>query len=156
MKQGACRKDVERAFRVLQSRFAIVAGPTRFWHKHVLHDIMSTCIIIHNMIIADECDVDASIGDRMKTPTPEIEIMLDENTRFQQFLTRHREIRNKDAHIALRNVLIEHLSRCAPRFLYREKPLLTTALCAAVHTIASAVVHTALDSLDMTALRVAV
>ena len=30
MKQEGCRKDVERAFEVLQSRFAIVAGPARF------------------------------------------------------------------------------------------------------------------------------
>ncbi|XP_042472493.1 uncharacterized protein LOC122055180 [Zingiber officinale] len=31
MKQEACRKDVERAFGVLQSCFAIVIGPSRFW-----------------------------------------------------------------------------------------------------------------------------
>lgn len=31
--QEACRKDVERAFGVLQSRFAIVKGPVRFWKK---------------------------------------------------------------------------------------------------------------------------
>ncbi|KAK2650992.1 hypothetical protein Ddye_018481 [Dipteronia dyeriana] len=66
MNQEACRKDVERAFGVLQSRFAIVAGPARFWHKHILHDIMTTCIIMHNMIIADERDVTASIEDHMK------------------------------------------------------------------------------------------
>ncbi|XP_042437256.1 uncharacterized protein LOC122023252 [Zingiber officinale] len=30
MKQEACRKDVERAFGVLQSHFTIVAGPSRF------------------------------------------------------------------------------------------------------------------------------
>ena len=30
MKQEGCRKDAERAFGVLQSRFAIVAGPARF------------------------------------------------------------------------------------------------------------------------------
>ena len=45
MKQEACRKDVERAFRVLQSRFAIVAGPSRFWNKHVLHDIMTVALL---------------------------------------------------------------------------------------------------------------
>ncbi|KAK2640824.1 hypothetical protein Ddye_022587 [Dipteronia dyeriana] len=80
MKQEACRKDVERAFGVLQSRFAIVAGPARFRHKHILHDIMTTCIIMHNMIIVDERDVTASIEDHMETPTPEVEMVLDENT----------------------------------------------------------------------------
>nr|XP_016483769.1 PREDICTED: uncharacterized protein LOC107804399 [Nicotiana tabacum] len=33
MKQESCRKDIERAFGVLQSCFAIVAGPSRFLEK---------------------------------------------------------------------------------------------------------------------------
>ncbi|KAK2659140.1 hypothetical protein Ddye_005673 [Dipteronia dyeriana] len=64
--------------------------PTRFWHKHILHDIMTTCIIMQNMIIVDERDVHASIEDHMEAPTLEVEKVLDENTRFQQFLARHR------------------------------------------------------------------
>ncbi|XP_020245144.1 uncharacterized protein LOC109823270 [Asparagus officinalis] len=56
MMQEACRKDVERAFGVLQSRFVIINGPARFWDKRTLHDIMTTCIIMHNMIIEDERD----------------------------------------------------------------------------------------------------
>ncbi|KAK3231024.1 hypothetical protein Dsin_002905 [Dipteronia sinensis] len=100
MKQEGCRKDEKRAFKVLQSQFAIVAGPARFWQKHVLHDIMTTCIIMYNMIIEDERDVDASIEDHMEAPTPEVEMMLDENTRFQEFIARHREIMDKEAQIA--------------------------------------------------------
>jgi hypothetical protein len=38
--QEAARKDIERAFGVLQARFAIVRGPSRFWDKGTLHDIM--------------------------------------------------------------------------------------------------------------------
>ena len=34
--QEEIRKDVERAFGVLQSRFAIVCGPARFWDKDTL------------------------------------------------------------------------------------------------------------------------
>jgi hypothetical protein len=34
--QVAARKDVERAFEILQAEFAIVRGPTRFWDQEVL------------------------------------------------------------------------------------------------------------------------
>ena len=44
----------------------------------------------------------------MEAPTTNIEY-VDDDTRFQQFLSRHQEIRNKDAHYALRDALIEHL-----------------------------------------------
>ena len=109
MRQEACRKDVERAFGVLQSRFAIVAGPTRFWSKDVLHDIMTACIIMHNMIVEDERDLNAPIIEARETPPPTVEIIEDEDNRFQQFIARHRQIKDKEAHFALRNALIEHL-----------------------------------------------
>ncbi|KAL1204383.1 hypothetical protein V5N11_034638 [Cardamine amara subsp. amara] len=109
MKQEACRKDVERAFGVLQSRFAIVAGPSRLWSKKVLHDIMTTCIIMHNMIIEDERDIDATIEERAEVPRAEVEMMGDDDARFQEFLSRHRQIKDRDAHIELRTALIEHL-----------------------------------------------
>ena len=54
--QEAYRKDVERAFGVLQARFAIVRGLARFFYHETLHDIMKACIILHNMIIEDERD----------------------------------------------------------------------------------------------------
>ncbi|XP_062112627.1 uncharacterized protein LOC133823792 [Humulus lupulus] len=94
MKQEACRKDVERAFGVLQSRFAIITGPTRFWNKKVLHDIMTSCIIMHNVIIEDERDINASIEERVKVPSPEVRMVEDDNARFQEFLTRHRKIKD--------------------------------------------------------------
>ena len=109
MKQESCRKDVERAFGVLQSRFAIVAGPARFWKKSVLHDIMSACIIMHNMIIEEERDVSAPIQDCREAPTPTVEMTQDEDTQFQEFLHRYRQIKNKEAHFVLRNALIDHL-----------------------------------------------
>ena len=52
--QDACRKDVECAFRILQARFSIERGPTRFWDEATLNDIMNACIILHNMIIENE------------------------------------------------------------------------------------------------------
>ena len=81
----------------------------RFRRKVVLHEIMTACIVMHNMIIEDKRDLDAPIEDVMEASTPEVQMVVDENTRFQQFLTRHRQIKHKDAQIALRNALIEHL-----------------------------------------------
>jgi hypothetical protein len=53
-KQESARKDVERVFGVLQSCFAIVRGPVRYWDEEMLANIMKACIIMHNMIIEDE------------------------------------------------------------------------------------------------------
>nr|XP_034898116.1 uncharacterized protein LOC118036498 [Populus alba] len=53
-KQESARKDMERAFGVLQSRFVIVRGPVRYWDEETLAYIMKACIIMYNMIIEDE------------------------------------------------------------------------------------------------------
>ena len=54
MKHEATRKDVECAFGVLQSRWAITHNPVRYWDKNDLCKIMKTCIILHNMIIENK------------------------------------------------------------------------------------------------------
>ena len=53
-KQESFRKDIERAFGVLQARFQIIRNPARFHDKNVLSQIMYTCIILHNMIVESE------------------------------------------------------------------------------------------------------
>ena len=86
-----------------------MAGPSRFWDKRVLHDIMTACIIMHNMIVEDERDVTAPIINHVQDPTSNVEMAVDENARFQEFLSRHRKFKNRNVHIHLRNALIEHL-----------------------------------------------
>ncbi|KAK4738040.1 hypothetical protein R3W88_001737 [Solanum pinnatisectum] len=108
MKQESCRKDVERAFEFCNHALQLLRDP-RFWRKEVLHDIMTTCIILHNMIIEDERDLNAPIQDAVEAPTPTIEMVIDENLRFEQFLARHKKIKDKNVHFELRNALIEHL-----------------------------------------------
>ncbi|XP_075079981.1 uncharacterized protein LOC142165299 [Nicotiana tabacum] len=95
------------AYEMLKNGF--VLGPSRFWQKEVLHDIMTTCIILHSMIIENEHDLNAPIQDDLEDPTPTVEMTVDENQRFQEFLARHRRIKDKDAHFALHNALIDHL-----------------------------------------------
>lgn len=50
------RKNVERAFRVLQAQFSMLGALTRFWNKDTLWYIKITMMIMHNMIIKDEWD----------------------------------------------------------------------------------------------------
>jgi len=52
--QETVRKDVERAFRVLQSTFAIIRYPARNMDRAELGMIIKVCI--HNMIVEDERD----------------------------------------------------------------------------------------------------
>ncbi|XP_026398753.1 uncharacterized protein LOC113294577 [Papaver somniferum] len=52
--QMAKRKDVERAFGVLQGKFRIFGSPCKYWHQSNLNLIMKCCLILHNMIIEHE------------------------------------------------------------------------------------------------------
>ena len=53
-KQEAYRKDEERCFGILQSRWAILRHGARLHRSSTLRSIMITCIILHNMIVEDE------------------------------------------------------------------------------------------------------
>ena len=55
-RQEGCRKDIERAFGVLQARFKIISEPGRMWDIADLAIIMRSCIILHNMIVENERD----------------------------------------------------------------------------------------------------
>ncbi|XP_048491558.1 uncharacterized protein LOC104882934 [Beta vulgaris subsp. vulgaris] len=71
--QEGARKDIERAFGVLQKRFAIVCNPVRLRDKTEVGDIMKACIILHNMIIEDERD------DNGITPTVQYTVSRNQN-----------------------------------------------------------------------------
>ncbi|CDF35116.1 unnamed protein product [Chondrus crispus] len=60
-RQESERKDVERAFGVLQAKWHVIARPGRFWNIDFMHKVMKSCIILHNMCVEDRvvhCDTD--------------------------------------------------------------------------------------------------
>jgi hypothetical protein len=54
--QEACRKDVEQAFGVMQSHWAIVHHPARQWSVRQMWEVMTASVIMHNMIIEEQRD----------------------------------------------------------------------------------------------------
>lgn len=52
--QSACRKDVERAFDILQAWFVIVWEPAHSWNEGTLAKLMKTSMIFYIMIVKDE------------------------------------------------------------------------------------------------------
>ncbi|XP_035547298.1 uncharacterized protein LOC108998374 [Juglans regia] len=110
--QESARKDVERAFGVLQARFAIVRGPARYFQPRVLKDIIYTCIILHNMIVEDErhqyLGADQFIYES-NDDTPHEPISRDNIPEFMEFIAQHHRIRDRGTHSQLQADLIEHL-----------------------------------------------
>ena len=51
--QEAARKDIERAFGVLQSRFQVMARPFLGHHLKKISTDVSACLIMHNMCVSD-------------------------------------------------------------------------------------------------------
>ncbi|XP_062204528.1 uncharacterized protein LOC133906594 [Phragmites australis] len=106
--QAALRKDVEHAFGVLQARFAIVRGPARVWGQSTLHNIMTACVIMHNMIIEDERGTASPVQvfDFMGEPT-QVHRSGDEGV--LHYVETTQAIRNRAVHRQLRADLVEHL-----------------------------------------------
>ncbi|XP_028085070.1 uncharacterized protein LOC114286174 [Camellia sinensis] len=107
----SARKDVERAFVVLQARFAIVRGPACSWERETLKNIMKACIILHNMIVEDERDVnEAEDYDYEQTDeNPHVSVSHDQTTELMEFIRRHHRIRDRETHSQLQSDLVEHL-----------------------------------------------
>jgi Plant transposon protein len=79
--QESARKDIERAFGCLQSKFQVIARPMHALQLKKLGNIVHTCLIIHNMCVSDRimCEVtrykpDASVDYEDDFP---IEALLD-------------------------------------------------------------------------------
>ena len=89
MQEGA-RKDIERAFGVLQARWVVIRGPAYGWDMEQLSDIMTACIIMHNNIGRQ---VNPSCGNVVE---------------WDAFVAAHHKLCDQACHIQLQKDLIEH------------------------------------------------
>ncbi|XP_021762944.1 uncharacterized protein LOC110727672 [Chenopodium quinoa] len=109
-KQETARKDVERAFGVLQSHFAIVRGPARCWHKCNIYDIMDACIILHNMIVEDERHTyNKNFPNDEFSPSVVDDVHQGHEENFESYLERDATIRDRQMHHQLKADLVEHI-----------------------------------------------
>lgn len=119
--QEATRKDIERAFGVLQGRFGILKNPARHWSKRLLDDIVRCCVILHNMIIEDEYkepaifqdldfdDFDGEIVSSTFRIKVEDGIQDPRASTFAQVLKKVEAIHCSELHFRLRDDLKSHL-----------------------------------------------
>ena len=112
--QESYRKDVERAFGVLQSRFHIVRGPSHFWDREVIGKIMRACIILHNMIVQDERDdynlnYEISNYESGDTSDPTPHITHNYIANYATYIQNNLRLHERAKHRQLQVSLIEHL-----------------------------------------------
>jgi len=56
--QEGCRKDIERAFGVLQAEFQCMARPFQHINPDLIGERVATCLILHNMCVSDRVMLD--------------------------------------------------------------------------------------------------
>jgi hypothetical protein len=119
--QEAARKDVERAFGVLQKKFRILVNPVNLWDVESITDMVLTCIILHNMDVEESLGLEKTVDERdfdegdepNLGPAPAIPGNTDAKQRNDRsliaFTNRTRQLRSADKHAELKLALAQHV-----------------------------------------------
>jgi hypothetical protein len=78
------------------------------WETRTLHDIMTACIILHNMIIEDERD-EGPLDYNYEQISQLVQVSHEQTPDMHQFIENLHAIRNRAPHHQLRADLVEHL-----------------------------------------------
>ncbi|XP_010518565.1 PREDICTED: uncharacterized protein LOC104793841 [Camelina sativa] len=110
-RQEGVRKDVERAFGVLQARFTVIKNPYLLWDKDKVGLIMRACIILHNMIVENERDeyTQANVSDFPQGDDVDLSYSIDMASNISNVLHGQIIIRDREVHDQLKHDLVEHL-----------------------------------------------
>ncbi|XP_071740478.1 uncharacterized protein [Rutidosis leptorrhynchoides] len=104
--QESARKDIERAFGVLQGRFAMLKTPARSKDFNKIRRHMYACVVLHNMIQENNGFVISKRDEKMIAHPSNRPIRLERNLRDRDASIK--EIRDKQVHNRLESDLTEH------------------------------------------------
>ncbi|GKE38979.1 ALP1-like protein [Tanacetum coccineum] len=108
-RQESARKDVERAFGVLQGRWGLIQQPARAYEVNTLCRIMYADIIMHNMILEDQNMSVVDLNHVYSNPARSMQTMWIDRCETQR--RKAKELRDRDTHISLQQNLINHIWR---------------------------------------------
>ncbi|XP_076913450.1 uncharacterized protein LOC143572081 [Bidens hawaiensis] len=94
------RKDIERAFGVLKSKWHVVDRPSKYFSQVKMRNIMYACVILHNMILEDN-------GLAICQHNPNEDAPMYEEINKDKIRRNRQEIRSREIHDALTADLIE-------------------------------------------------
>ncbi|XP_071694293.1 protein ALP1-like [Rutidosis leptorrhynchoides] len=112
--QESARKDIERAFGVLQGRFAMLKTSTRSMDFNKIIRYMYACVVLHNMIQENNGFVISKRDEKMIAHPSNRPRRLERNLRDRD--ARIKEIRDKQVHNRLESDLTEHIWNLSPYF----------------------------------------
>ncbi|GKC45403.1 ALP1-like protein isoform X1 [Tanacetum coccineum] len=106
-RQEGARKDVERAFGVLQGHWGIIRQPARSYHVNTIRRVMYSCIILHNMILKDQKMAVFDWNEVYANPSRNMQRTWIERCETQR--RKNKEMRDRDTHLSLQLNLMEHI-----------------------------------------------
>ncbi|GJW60519.1 ALP1-like protein isoform X1 [Tanacetum coccineum] len=105
--QESARKDIERAFGVLQGRWRIIQQPARSYHMNTIKKIMYCYMILHNMILKDQNFHISEYADMYVSPESNIQRTWVE--RCERLRRKNKELWDRRVHDNLRHDIVKHL-----------------------------------------------
>jgi hypothetical protein len=105
--QESYKKDIERTFGVLQARWAVLRGPAYGWDRNHLTEIITACIIMHNMIVEYKGDFAANTDFGESSSAIQPCQLIEEG--HSDWVINHFDLHRQERSCSLQNDLVEHL-----------------------------------------------
>jgi hypothetical protein len=106
--QESARKDIECTFGVLRASFRIAMNSGRLWSMMDMNDIVTTCVILHNMVVEDKRHLHTDACDFSEPNTPPPIASINGVPEIAQLMAAYNKIKDRSTSIRLQHDLVEH------------------------------------------------